>query len=315
MTPSKIKQIPIPSHRPVVSHGALVTIALALLASAGCRTLAHKGPVPEQVANCRQLSSQARTSMEKGDWGNAETLLSKAIQANPSDSEARRRYADSLWHRGAKDAAIAQLEMARAKERNDGPLAIQLGQMYLSLGKIDASERLAADALAIDSKQAAAWLLRGQVYETKGDVRSALTDYQRAAGYSADDPSVKMRIAVAYRKLGEPERALVALDAFLENCDQGAGSQLALYERGLAQTALGRTVDAVDSFRLAAKNGSMDPDLWCRLAQAEQACGRADLAEAAVVRALALDPTYPLGQELQSRLTASRASLETAIRR
>src|ERR1700677_1073468 len=105
---------------------------LACVTAAGCRTISHEGPVPRSVATCRQLSQQAINAMERGDWKGAEPLLVRALQTSPADVEARRNYAETLWHRGATAQAVAQMEEARRAAPDDTGLAVRAGEMHLA---------------------------------------------------------------------------------------------------------------------------------------------------------------------------------------
>ena len=87
--------------------GIALAAAAALLLS-GCATLGRRGPVPEEVATCRELTQQGVAAMELGDWAKAESLLERAVEASPVDSTSRYHFAETLWHRGATEEALLQ---------------------------------------------------------------------------------------------------------------------------------------------------------------------------------------------------------------
>ena len=126
-------------------------VVLCLLA-AGCRSLTGQGPIPKSVATCRQYSQQGTSAMERGDWSHAEALLARAIRL------ARRfrrdtAYAETLWHRGAAQEAVAQLEEARRVAADDVSLAVRTGELYLAMGQVENSQ-LSDQALELDPKSA-----------------------------------------------------------------------------------------------------------------------------------------------------------------
>ena len=88
--------------------------------------------------------------MERGEWQKAEKLLGSAIETCPVDPEARRRYAEALWHRGNAAAAMGQLEEAARLSPDKPELAIRMGEIYLSLDRWENARRAADQALAVD---------------------------------------------------------------------------------------------------------------------------------------------------------------------
>ena len=85
-------------------HRAWLAIVLVLT---GCRLPGWEGPVSRSLADCRRLSQQGVVALDRGQQEKAETLLAKAVAACPVDAEARRRYAEALWRRGAKGGHCA----------------------------------------------------------------------------------------------------------------------------------------------------------------------------------------------------------------
>jgi len=182
------------------SHRSWAVVAMSLgIATCGCRTLSSRGPVSQSVATCRQLTQQGTSAMERKDWKRAESLLARAVQASPGDTDARRNYAEALWHRGAQQEALAQLQEARRLLTEDPNLAVRTGEMHLALGQISSAGQMVDDALRMDPKSAAAWALRGRVAAATGQTRAALADYQRALGYAPQDRDISILVAEAYR--------------------------------------------------------------------------------------------------------------------
>jgi tetratricopeptide (TPR) repeat protein len=278
------------------------------LAFAGCRTLGNQGPVPESVAMCRQLTQQGTNAMQRGDWARAESLLERAVAVSATDADARRNYAETLWHRGAPSEALVQLEEARKSAGADPSLTVRTGEVYLALGRLDEASRSANAALQMDPKFAPAWALQGRVASARGQPRQALADYQRSLGYAPDNGDLNILVAESYRQLNEPQRALVALQALADRYGPGDEPGRVLHLQGLALVALGRYDDAVRAYSRAMERERPTADLWCDLAQAQLMAGRLSHARAALEKALALNPNHPAGRELSARIaTAERA--------
>ncbi len=150
---------------------ALTLLALCA-AAAGCRLPGSQAPVSQQVATCRQMTQQGVNAMERDDWKRAESLLERAVSTNTQDADARRNYAETLWHRGAKAEALAQLEEARRLSPCDPALTVRVGEVHLDMGQTDRAAELVDEALRADPKSATAWALHGRVASASGNPRA-----------------------------------------------------------------------------------------------------------------------------------------------
>ena len=88
--------------------------------------------MPKQVAASRQLSQRGISELDRGDWNHGESSLAKSIELCPDDPEARRHYAEALWHRatladarGAKAEAQAERAKAARPKCRGGAAAFQ----------------------------------------------------------------------------------------------------------------------------------------------------------------------------------------------
>jgi tetratricopeptide (TPR) repeat protein len=290
------------------SHG-FCAAALVLLAATGCSTLGSRGREAQSAAAARQLTQQGTSALERGDWLRAESLFERAVATSASDAEARRSYAETLWHRGAATEALAQLEEACTHAGHDPGLAVRTGEVDLALGRLDQASRLADKALRLDSRFAPAWALRGRVAAAAGKPREALADYQRSLGLAPDSYEVGILVAETYRQLNEPEQALVALQALADRHSPGDEPQQVLHLEGMALAALARYEDAARVLSQAAERQRPTPDLLCDLANAQLLAGRPAQAQRALERALALDPNHAPSRALTARLASAGGAI------
>ncbi len=286
-------------------------VLCCVAASGGCRSLSREGPVPRSVANCRQFSQQGINAMERGDWPCAESLLTQALKLCPTDSDARRNYAETLWHRGAKEAAVEQMEQARKVAIEDASLAVRCGEMYLAMDQVERARQAAEQALDLDPKFALAWALRGRVLERRGQPQQALADYQRALGFAPNNTEVMVRIAETYHNLGMPTRSLAALQNVIDTYPPGSEPANLLYLQGLALTALGRYNDAVESLAAASHREAPTAELLCRLAEAHLLAGRPNDARTEINQALLLEPQHQASLALARRMQLPVAQVAT----
>jgi tetratricopeptide (TPR) repeat protein len=284
---------------------ALVLVCVLL---GGCRTLSRQGPGGQSVATARQLTQQAIAAKDRDDWKRAESLIQRAVQTNPTDPDARRIYAEALWHRQALHDALEQLEESCRLVADDPSLTVRTGELYLALSKIEEASQMAERALQLDPKFAPAWALRGRVSAAHGQPREALADYQRSLGYDPDNREVAILLAEAYRQLNEPQQALVALERLADTYSPGDQPQQVLLLQGLALTALERYDEAVETLSKAASRDRPTPDILSQLAEAQMRSGRVASAQATIGQALALDPNHIASRNLSAKLATAPAA-------
>jgi tetratricopeptide (TPR) repeat protein len=291
-----------------------IALLLTSLALAGCKLPGGNGPVPPELLTSRHYSQEGVAAMERADWSQAEGMLAKAVKACPNDAEARRHYAEALWHRGAREAAVAQMEQAVRIAGDDAGLHVRLAQMRLELGAVGPAHAEVELALNLDPKMPLAWATRGQVMRASGNLHEALADYHRALGYAPEDRQTLLEIAELHRLLDEPSRAIVSLQALADTYTPGEEPQQVFYLLGLAQSAMGRNDDAVESFSTALLRGQPNPELLAQLGESQRRAGRLDEAAAAAHEALALDPQNRPGLDLLSRIDTARRGGATTMR-
>jgi tetratricopeptide (TPR) repeat protein len=266
------------------------------MSTVGCRGLRPQGPAPS-LRTSRRLCQQGALAMEGGQWDRAEDLLGQAVRTCPSDPDARRHYAQVLWHRGEPAQAIAQLEDACRLAADNALFRVLLAEMQLAAGQVELAGRTAQAAVDLAPKLAEAWAIRGQVVRVMGRPRQALGDYHRALGLAPDDRSIQLEIAELYRELNEPRRALAALQSLADSYSPGEEPKQVLYSQGLAYAAIERWDEAATSFSAAAQR-EPTPEVLFQLAQAQLFVGDPAAAAATARQALALDPAHQASRQV-----------------
>lgn len=291
----------------------LATWSMLFAAVGGCRSLGRKGPVPEDVAQARQLSQRGLNAMQRGDWASAEVALSDAVKACPVDVEARRHYAETMWRRGEQQAALEQLQKAMTCAPGDTSLMVRAGQMHLALGKSTEARTLADQSLDLNPQSSEAWTLRARVAAASGQNEQALADYLRALEFAPKDRELLYETAEVYRQLNRPQRALSTLITLRETYAPGEEPQQVYYLEGLALKALERPADAGSAFALALDRGPPSAELYYRLAEAQLASGQRGSADRTIEQALALDPNHSPSRTLRQQTEIATRPLETMV--
>jgi hypothetical protein len=264
-------------------------------------------PVAQPVAESRHLSDRGINAMDRGDVVAAESLLSQAVKACPTDVEARRQYAEALWRGGLRLQAMEQLQKALALAPNDPQLTVRLGEMNLAMNKPGEARKMAEHVLDLTPNDASAWAVRARAEEAAGQYEQALADFDRALEYSHDDRPLLLETAELYRQLNRPQRALSTLTSLCETYGPNEEPQNVLYLKGLALQALNRHDEATDAFALALDHGPPTPELLYRLGEAQLTAGRNDDADRSLAQALSMDPNHAPSRALREQLeVASR---------
>lgn len=258
--------------------------------------------MPQSLADCRRLSQQGVAALERGRQQDAEALLSKAVAACPTDPDAHRNYAESLWRRGACQEAVNQLEESVRLAGDDAALQTRLAEMYLAGGQIEIARQHAEKAIELDSKLPGAWAIRGKVYRASGLLPDALADDLRALGFAPRDHVILLEVAEVYRQQNRPERALQTLQSLAETYTPGEEPGQVHDLLGQAYVALERYDDAVDSFSQAIARSKPTPDLLCRLGEARLLAGNPTEAASAARQALAMQPQHQPSRALLERI-------------
>ena len=288
-------------------------VIILIVCISGCAAL-RRGPVPEDVATCRDLTQQGVAAMEMGNWPEAERLLQSAIEASPVDAATRHYLAEVLWHRGVTEAALVQMEEAVRLDETDPTLVVRLGEMRLGTGATEMALERADQAIALNPKLAPAWALRGRAYWRMNQTDRALADLQWSLQFAPDTSDVLMDVAAIYRQRGQHDRCLTTLQHLLDTYPPGQGTQLAYWMEGLTLADLGRPQQAVESLRIANQQGAANADILYYLAQAQLAAGRPAAAATAAQQALAVSPPHTPSRQLLAELATRTNAAEPLVR-
>jgi tetratricopeptide (TPR) repeat protein len=295
----------------------LFSCIAAISQACGCAHFRHRQKVvPDSVAACRKLSCDAVAAMERGQTDEARQLLSKAVESNPGDIDARRQLAEVLWQTGARQEAAANMQVAVRLDPRHAQTVVRCGEMMLDLNLADRALAFAEEAIVLDSTLAGGWALRGRVFRQRGDTERALADLQQALRYDPNSAAILQETAELQFKLGRPQRCLATIEHLLETTPAAEQSRQSLWLAGVAYAAVDRREDAVASLAAASQHGAPSPELLYQLAQAQRAAGRPADAAASVRQALAADGNHQPSRALLAQLEgAGVPGVDAPIRR
>jgi tetratricopeptide (TPR) repeat protein len=292
---------------------SLFAILILSVTAVGCRIPGLYSPAPAALVSCRQLSQQGIGALERGQQKDAETLLAKAVSTCPTDADAHRYYAETLWLRGARPEAVAQLEQACRLTSDNAAIQVRLAEMHLTMGRVEPARQSVELAIAQNPKLPSAWAIRGRIMHAEGNLPQALADYHRALGFLPDDRQVLSEIADVYRQLHQPQRSLETLQSLAETYAVGEEPQQVLFMLGLAYVALERYDDGITSLATAAARDRPTPEILYRLGEAQWLAGRPGDATVSLQQALALAPQDQPSRQLLTQIEVAQQN--PALRR
>lgn len=291
-------------------------VLLPVAFSAGCATF-RQPAASDRVVAARQLSLRGLDAMQRADWEQAEKLFGLAIETNPADERAHRRYAEVLWRRELKEQAVRHMEEAVRLSGGDPEILVELGEMYLAQGNLDGAWRQAEAAIAAQRQLASAWALRGDILRSRQQLDEAMESYHRALSYQPNYPHVQIALSDLYRQQNRPRRALSTLESLVEQCGVERAPVDVLLQQGLALKALGRYDRAVEVLTMASERGNPSVELLYHLGEAHWMAGNTASAALAVTAALARDPNHVpsrlLADQIQARQRTMTAGLKPSL--
>lgn len=137
------------------------------------------------------------------DWVGAEQEYKRALEFNPTNSDAHQQYSFYLTCMGRFDEALA--EAKRAEELDPVSLSkiASTGQVLVVARRYDDAIGQIRKALDMDPNLGFAHWLLGLAYMYKGDYDRAIPAFQKSIPLSGDSPDEPASLALAYAQSGK----------------------------------------------------------------------------------------------------------------
>jgi tetratricopeptide (TPR) repeat protein len=220
---------------------------------------------------------------------------------------------------GDLDRAAGHLRRAASLAPSPPAALCRLGDVEMLRGDAAAAGRAYAPALAFPGTAPAAHFGLGRIALAQGDARQAVAHFEAALAAQPQASAVHAPLAVAYRRLGQLDRAQAQAAAYgnrpiqfddplMREVQEGnAGSRGRVVTATLALNA-GRFAEAAEGFRQALAMDPGDVKSWLNLGHAEERLGDDAAAEREYRRALALDAGNARAHLSLGTLLASRSA-------
>ena len=305
---------------------AILFCVVALIAVAifpGCNLIPTRESKKDTTAESRNRWQEGVMFLERGQHQEAEKSLAQAVALNEKDAEIRRTYAESLWQTGKKQEAVEQLsEALTLAGKPDTKTLLSLAEKCYDLTYYDTALECAEKAIdSADAKWASteenrllisrAWVIRARVHWRNNELEPALNDYHKAISLCPKDQSLLSELATLQAAMGRPERALATWHSVSRMWPIDKEPQHVVFGRGNAYMAMRQYHLACDQFELANHRWPEDINTYCRLAEAQLACGRVNEAAMIAQRAVEIAPNNQTCLAIRENVRIARAQQQT----
>jgi len=223
----------------------------------------------------------------------------EALRIGPRTPETEFAAGSLARSLGNLDAAIAHFESASTLDKTNANYPLHLAQVYFSRNELDAANARLAIAVSLDPDLATAWGMMGEIALRQGSPRIALGPLERATVLEPREPAWRQMQARALSRIGEPDKALAALDA-LPEADRF--SRISLQLAGQALGLARRPEDALARYEQALASGVSNPQVYLDAATWAERLGKVERARELAQTAAMAD--VPGARRLLDRLEA-----------
>jgi tetratricopeptide (TPR) repeat protein len=271
----------------VIPHRFIfVLIAGAALLLAGC---SRQEKITTRSPEALRLYQQGVGLWEKFYYREAKESFLQAIAADSSFALAWGRLALVYMRVGDEKAADAAgkraIELSQATTPREGMVV----RLWLHWARSEGKAGLATSDTLVreypDDKEV--YLFRGFLFETAGDVKSAISAYRTAIEKDSTYAIAVMSLGYAYSYIGDQDQAIASMQRYIRLAPEAADPRASY---GDLLLWVGRYDDALDQYR---KSLEIKPDYWYafqRIGEIYSTLGRLRDAREQILKAVAFLP-------------------------
>lgn len=170
-------------------------------------------------------------------WGLALTALSKAVELDGDNVDARLMYARVFSRLRRPDHAAFQLLQAKRQAPDDARVAKQLGIAFYDKALFDKALRELQRASELDPNDARTRYAMGLCYEAKQDIVTGLSHFRKALELDPQFVAAAQTLGDALASLGELAEAVAVFEGVLrlDRTNSQAAANIEVLRRGLAE--------------------------------------------------------------------------------
>jgi tetratricopeptide (TPR) repeat protein len=246
----------------------------------------------------------------KGEHDSAIASFSKAITAEPKNSDAYLDRAKSYVAKGDHDHAIADYTKAIEIEPSDAIVYRKRADAYRVKGALDNAITDYSKAIELDPKDALAYYLRGVTYNANKSDDRAIADFTKAIEINPKDSYAYVSRGRSFEAKGDHDHATADFGKAIEINPKYAN---AYYFRGLSHAASKNSDGAIADFTKAIEIDPKDAYSYVSRARSFGAKGDRDRATADFSKAIEINPKYYYAYILRGDALEAKGEHDRAI--
>ncbi|MFK7768882.1 MAG: tetratricopeptide repeat protein [Mariniblastus sp.] len=256
--------------------------------------------------SAREWASGGCEAFQNGKLVKAKGLFSRAAEQDPNDFRVRANLARTIEQSGDRQEAILHMQQAVDLSNGDPRLRLELGEMYLAAGQWFPARRQVQLLLESNNRNAPAWALSGKTHKAKGKYQEALADFQKALGYEPELEDVQMQIVETYGKIGQPLRALSAVEQVLSKYPVDDQPEQGVLAKSVALMELKQIGPAIDLLETASQKERPSSEVFVRLSNAQILAGQESQARLTLNRGKEKFPHLAVFDQLANELQSGK---------
>lgn len=281
-------------------------VLVLCLMCTGCKTLEpFNQSMRTRVAAAREWTGNGLDAIKRGSLHEARDCFTKASSQLPNDHRIVANVARTHFKQGQVANAIEVMRKAVDLAPHDSSLHAELGEFYLATGNTELASRCAKSCLENNQRHASGWLLKGKIKAANGNLQAALGDYQRALGIDADREDIRLEVVRTYQHLGQPLRALSAVEQLLEKYPQDRQPEEAILAKCDSLQKLQQFSPAIEILESASSRKDISAQIFISLASVQQSAGRSPAAYQTLVKAQQRFPSQAQISQMANQLRAN----------
>lgn len=178
-------------------------------------SLASDDDVQQLEEDTRQLIKQADKLTRKGNFVEAEKILRRIIEKNPTHSLAKLKLAYLLLKQNQLlEPYNLSFEIAKNEPKNSFAFAV-LGTTLLSAGNFNEAEKILVTAVTLNKKEALGWAGLGMLDFYENRIQDSIENLRAAAYYDTNEPDFVFALAQVSARAEKYREAADAYRRFL----------------------------------------------------------------------------------------------------
>jgi tetratricopeptide (TPR) repeat protein len=254
----------------------------------------------------------ARVDIELGRLESAERRLRTAGELNPTNGEVDylMGVVQQRWQR--PEPALAAYTRAAEKKPEDPAYVIAQAEMLVQLNDTDRALSTLLDRVSAFEHSAAIRDAIGQLYEQTGQADQAIEYYRQASVLDPQDLGTRERLGLALYRKGEFSDALTQFRRVLRENESEARIDVRL----LAAECLlqsGGVAEARQDYEKIAVQDPRSTSAWAGVCKTSLRLGDVRRAEAAIIKAVAIEPNSAQLQVMMGYVRMKQGRLDDAM--